>query len=239
MESGGSVLLESANSFGVGSGGLMGPEGIGPAGPEGPSPLAIAGMKTVKEGTEDETKAVAIGQQQPSSSASVGGPSSVGMCGGGAAASSSIGGEPSSSFGSPPSPSSVMNNLLDGYTPNTSNPFLSIIPPNRVGQSPHQMDPEPPNRPRDWHASITPDLRNHLVGKLVKAIFPYPDAAAVRDHRIRDLLFYARKVEKDMFEAANDKEAYYHMVADKIYMLQKELQEKKNQRREAQLAAVI
>ncbi|KAI3413235.1 protein of unknown function (DUF902) [Globodera pallida] len=253
--SGGSVLLESANSFGVGSGGSMGPEGIGPAGPEGLSPLAIAGMKTVKEGTEDGTKAVAIGQQQPSSSASVGGPSSVGMCGGGASASSSIGSEPSSSFGSPPSPSSVMNNLLDGYTPNTSNPFLSIIPPNRVGQSPHQMgvggavgfgsagegmrQPEPPNRPRDWHASITPDLRNHLVGKLVKAIFPYPDAAAVRDHRIRDLLFYARKVEKDMFEAANDKEAYYHMVADKIYMLQKELQEKKNQRREAQLAAVI
>uniref|UniRef100_A0A914HEM8 Homeobox domain-containing protein n=1 Tax=Globodera rostochiensis TaxID=31243 RepID=A0A914HEM8_GLORO len=39
-------------SEGVGSGRSMGPEGISPAGHEGPSPLAIAGMRTVKEETE-------------------------------------------------------------------------------------------------------------------------------------------------------------------------------------------
>ncbi|KAI3415868.1 hypothetical protein GPALN_005437 [Globodera pallida] len=41
----------------VGSGRSMGPEGISPAGHEGPSPLAIAGMRTVKEETESGTKA--------------------------------------------------------------------------------------------------------------------------------------------------------------------------------------
>jgi E1A/CREB-binding protein len=33
-----------------------------------------------------------------------------------------------------------------------------------------------------------------------------------------------------MFELATDKEAYYHMLADKIYKIQKELHEKKNRR---------
>uniref|UniRef100_A0A915LWY2 histone acetyltransferase n=1 Tax=Meloidogyne javanica TaxID=6303 RepID=A0A915LWY2_MELJA len=171
--------------------------------------------------------------QQSSSTASGGGPS----C-------SSIPSQPQSQvssqqlmFGSPPSQATTVNTLLDGYNPN---PFRSTNPPNKTGgQGNGQQQfssndgmplPEPPATARDWHVSITPDLRNHLVGKLVKAIFPSPDPAAIHDQRIRDLITYARKVEKDMFEQAPDKEAYYHMLAEKIYKIQKELQEKKNRR---------
>ena len=90
--------------------------------------------------------------------------------------------------------------------------------------------PDPPRQQRDWHKQVQLDLRNHLVCKLVKAIFPSPEANAANDPRLRDLITYARKVEKEMFEQASDREEYYHKLAEKIYKIQKELQEKKVER---------
>ena len=66
----------------------------------------------------------------------------------------------------------------------------------------------------------------------VETIFPIQNPHALQDQRVSSLIQYAMKVEKAMFEMATSREAYYQLLAEKIYRIRKELEERKKMRME-------
>ena len=61
----------------------------------------------------------------------------------------------------------------------------------------------------------------------VETIYPIQNPTALQDQRVSSLIQYAMKVEKAMFEMATSREEYYQLLAEKIYRIRKELDERR------------
>lgn len=91
---------------------------------------------------------------------------------------------------------------------------------------------------KNWHNSITHELRRHLIDKIIQAVLPQSDRTTVFDDRVRILLAYAKKIEEEAYEKANSKPEYYYLLAYKIYELKNSWKEKRQKRKAEQLQCV-
>jgi hypothetical protein len=94
-----------------------------------------------------------------------------------------------------------------------------------------QQNPQQPRVNKPWHENINTEMRKHLVQKIIQTIFPTQDHNIYRDPRLSNLVNYAIKTECEMYEQANDQEEYFHLLAEKIYKIQKEFEEKQRMSR--------
>jgi KIX domain len=117
----------------------------------------------------------------------------------------------------------ALTQLLQG---GGTGPSASLVQPERTPAA-SLMTKQVPGT-KDWHHSVTPNLRNHCVHKLLQILFPTLDPVAIVDTRLCNLVLYARKVETGIYKMANSKAQYFRLLAEKISKLRKEIEEKRN-----------
>ncbi|CAO4370467.1 unnamed protein product [Caenorhabditis nigoni] len=75
-----------------------------------------------------------------------------------------------------------------------------------------------------WQRLVPQDLRDHLIRKIIIAIFPeaddFPDDVDQQQNIYED----AREIERQTFNLATSREHYYELLAERIYSITREIE---------------
>lgn len=91
-----------------------------------------------------------------------------------------------------------------------------ILKPNNIGTI------------KPWHDCINQEMRKHLIRKMIQSIIHCHDESSQKQSdAISRITDFAKKVEREIYENAVDLDQYFHLIAQKIYKIQKEIEEKR------------
>ncbi|EFP09109.1 hypothetical protein CRE_25259 [Caenorhabditis remanei] len=76
-----------------------------------------------------------------------------------------------------------------------------------------------------WRNQMPQELRDHLVGKLIRAIFPEESDLPQDQVEQMNVIEDAKTIERELFETATDREQYYNLLAEKIYSIQRDIRQ--------------
>lgn len=108
---------------------------------------------------------------------------------------------------------------------------LASSTPSPVNVSDTKLQASMVSSTKDWHNTITHELRNLLIDKLKQAILPTLGQKTTFDERMQNFIAFAQKSEEEIYETANSKLEYYQLLAKKIYDIQNGLKERRHKRK--------
>jgi hypothetical protein len=93
---------------------------------------------------------------------------------------------------------------------------------------------------KEWQQQLQPDHRNHLVKKIVAALLNtvQQDGRSLPPDRLSAVTSYAQQTEAETFNTAISHEDYFHRLAERIYKIQKDYEEKQMSKKQQILTSI-